>query len=76
MYSIANQLAALQRIAAFSAKRRGHELGSWRTIAGLARASCQRCGSKLQVYYSLVQPDMDGEALADAHCRGAVERAA
>jgi hypothetical protein len=76
MHSIAHQLNALQRIAAFSAKLRGHELGDWSAGEGFARARCIRCGSELQVYCSPVQPDMEGEALADRCGHGAVQRAA
>ena len=63
-----DQLAALERIAAFSAKLRGHELGEWCTGEGFATASCIRCGVDLRVYGSLVQPEMDGAAL-DNQCR-------
>ena len=76
MHSIADQIAALERIAAFSAKLRGHELGDWRTGQGFARASCVRCGKVLEVYTSLVQPEMAGDALKDDCRDGAVVKAA
>jgi len=67
-----HQLAAAQRIAAFSATLRGHELGEWRTGAGVARASCTHCGAELRVYFPALQPEMDGPALEDACERHAV----
>jgi hypothetical protein len=72
-----NQVAALQRIAAFSAAVRGHEVGSWRTGDGLATASCVHCGAELRVYFPAMQPAMDGPAL-DHVCkvRTAVGKAA
>lgn len=76
MHSMADHLAALERIAAFSARLRGHELGNWRTREGTGQASCVRCGRKLEVYWSPFQPDMDGPALDDRCGNGAVMRAA
>ena len=61
-----NQLAALQRIAAFSAAARGHDLGGWRTGENIAQASCKQCGAELCVYFPSLQPEMDGPALGDA----------
>jgi hypothetical protein len=59
---IAHQLAALQRIAAFSAAVRGHELEGWRTGEESALASCIRCGAEVRVYFPALQPEMDGPA--------------
>jgi hypothetical protein len=75
MYSITDQLAALQRIAAFSATLRGHVLGEWRTDKGLALASCVHCGRELRVYCSPLQPDIDGSALDDGCAKSAAEAA-
>jgi hypothetical protein len=75
--SIADQLAALQRIAAFSVALRGHELGLWNTGEDSALASCIRCGAAVRVYFPAFQPEMDGAAL-DRACdpRVVAERAA
>jgi len=70
-----SQLAALQRIAAFSAAVRGHQLGAWRMGEGYAAASCTHCGAELRVYFPALQPEMDGTALDDAcgqHTKGGV----
>jgi len=64
---IARQLVASQRIAAFSAKVRGHELGEWSAGEDLALASCIQCGAQLRVYFPALQPEMDGPAL-DQEC--------
>ena len=66
MYALAVEIA-LQRIAAFSAKLRGHELGEWHRSEGFAQATCVRCRAELVVYNSLVQPEMDGPVL-DQQC--------
>jgi len=63
---IVNQLAALRRIAAFSAGVRGHELCEWRTGKNGAQASCTHCGAGLRVYVSALHPEMDGPALGGA----------
>jgi len=63
---IEDQLAALQRIAVFSAAVRGHELGEWHTGEDFALASCVRCGAALRVYFPALQPEMDGPALERA----------
>jgi hypothetical protein len=64
---LVHQLAALQRIAAFSVAVRGHELGEWRTGENFARASCIHCGAALRVYRpAAFEPEMDGPALEDA----------
>jgi len=76
MSSIAGQLAALKRIAEFSARLRGHELGEWHTGEGFAQASCIRCRAELRVYHSVIQPEMDGTALESLCSKGDVERAA
>ncbi|HLY18928.1 MAG TPA: hypothetical protein VKR61_16975 [Bryobacteraceae bacterium] len=74
---IPDQLTALQRIAAFSAAVRGHELGEWHSGEDFARASCTRCGAELRVYFPAFQPDMEGTALRHACDPQAVaERAA
>jgi hypothetical protein len=57
------QLAALERIAIFSAQLRGHELGEWLAGEGLVTTQCVKCRRELRVYFSLVQPEMDGPAL-------------
>jgi len=74
---IAEQMAALQRIATFSAAVRGHELAEWRISDGTARATCVRCGADLRVYFPAFQPEMDGPVL-DQLCprRAAAEEAA
>jgi hypothetical protein len=72
MYSITDQLAALERIAVFSARLRGHELGAWCNDEVLAFASCVHCGRELRVYCSPLQPDIDGSGLED----GCVKRSA
>jgi len=59
----ADQLAALKRIASFSAKIRGHELGTWHSAENFAQASCIRCGAALRVYFPSLQPEMEGTAL-------------
>jgi hypothetical protein len=63
MFFLADHLEDLQRIAAFSAKLRGHELVEWRAGEGFAQAACILCRAELRVYSSLAQPDMDGPAL-------------
>jgi hypothetical protein len=72
MHSITDQLAALERIAIFSARLRGHELGAWRNDEVLAFASCVHCGREVRVYCSPLQPDIDGLGLED----GCVKRSA
>jgi len=67
-----HQLAALQRIAAFSASVRGHELGEWRMAEHFAQASCKHCGAELRVYVSTFQPEMDGATLEQTCPRHAV----
>ena len=68
MSLMADQFAALERIAAFSAKVRGHELGEWHRGEGFAQANCVRCRAELRVYCSPIQPEMEGAAL-NARCR-------
>ena len=60
---IFDQIIAFDGIAAAAAKVRGHKLGDWRIQDGCAAATCMRCGRPLVVYYSPLQPDMDGSAL-------------
>jgi hypothetical protein len=60
---VATQLAVLQRIAAYSAAVRGHELGAWCVGDGCASARCTRCSAELCVYFPALQPEMDGLAL-------------
>jgi len=60
---VADQLAALQRIAAFSATLRGHELGAWHTREGCSQARCIRCRAELRVYFPAVQPEVSGAAI-------------
>ena len=59
----AHQLAALRRIATFSAALRGHSLAKWRTNENVAHAICVQCGAELRVYLPAFQPAMDGPAL-------------
>jgi len=60
-----HQVAALQRIAVFSAAVRGHELGGWRMGEGYGAAQCTHCGAELRVHFPALQPEMDGAALDD-----------
>ena len=60
---LANQLAVLQRIAAFSAAARGHEVGEWYTGSGCASARCTKCGAEVHVYFPALHPEMDGPVL-------------
>jgi hypothetical protein len=71
-----HQFEALQRIAAYAAKVRGHELAVWRTGANSSTARCAKCGRAVTVYASLLQPDMDGPALASRCGETAAEEAA
>jgi len=73
---MSDQLTALQRIAAFSAKVRGHELGEWYSGDGFASARCGRCGAELRVYFSPVQPEIDGAAIDRLCGQEAAEQAA
>jgi len=68
-----NQLAALRRIALFSAGLRGHKVGEWRISEGFAEASCLKCGAELRVCVPVIQPEMDGSALEQECTPGAVE---
>ena len=73
---MSEQLTALQRIAVFSARLRGHELATWTAGEACASARCIRCGAEVRVYLSLIQPEMDGAAL-DCLCgEGAAKQAA
>ena len=72
---IAGQLNALQRIAAFTAAVRGHELGAWQVSEDRAIACCVRCGAALRVYFPVLQPEMDGQAL-EGLCEGVCEQPA
>ena len=67
---IFDQILAFDRIATRAAVVRGHKLGDWRMKDGIAAATCVRCGRELVVYYSPIQPDMDGPALRYS-CKGA-----
>ena len=60
---IFDQIIAFDGIAAAAAKVRGHKLGDWQIQEGYAAATCIRCGRRMVVYYSPLQPDMDGSAL-------------
>jgi len=60
---LARQLAALQRIAAFSATVRGHELGEWHTRKGCSSTHCIRCRAQLRVRFPAIQPEVDGTAV-------------
>ncbi len=76
MHSITDQIAALQRIAAFSCK--GCADMSWECGAPLrdsALANCVHCGREIRVYCSPVQPDIDGSALEVGCVKNAAEAA-
>lgn len=75
MNSMTDQLAALQRIADFSARLRGHEPGLWRASEDSAVANCIHCGRELRIYSSLMQPDIDGSILEDTCVSRAAEAA-
>ena len=75
MSGLADEWKTMQRMAVFSAKLRGHELGDMRAGNGFARATCIRCQAELRVYTSLFQPDMDGTVL-DRLCGAATKSAA
>ena len=70
MTDFASELEALQRIAVFSAKARGHDLGEWQIGADFAVASCVRCRSEIRVCFSVVQPEMAGR-VPENPCRQA-----
>ncbi len=61
-----SQFVVLQRIAEFSARLRGHELGTWHTEKYSATAACSKCGCTMIIYTSLLQPEIDGTALGSA----------
>jgi hypothetical protein len=67
---IFDQILAFDGIAAAAARVRGHKLGDWRIQDGCAAATCIRCGRQLVVYYSPLQPDMDGSALRNGCLKG------
>jgi hypothetical protein len=62
-FTQADQLNALERIAAFAAKVRGHQLTGWKRSRDSATAACTVCGRTVTVYRSLVQPEMQGDAI-------------
>ncbi len=57
------QLDVLERIAAFAAKIRGHQLTGWKRSQHSSTAACAACGRTATVYRSLVQPEMQGDAI-------------
>lgn len=71
----ARQLEALERIAAFSAKVRGHQLTGWKRSRHSSTAACASCGRTLTVYRSLLQPEMQGDAL-ESECEEPLRNAA
>ena len=74
---ITHQFAILQRIAAFSAAVRGHELGDWEAGEDFVLATCVQCGATLRVHCPVFQPDMNGAALErSCDVRAVAERAA
>jgi len=73
---IVDQIFALDRIAVIAAAIRGHELGDWRIQHGFAVARCVRCGRKVVVYYSPIQPDMDGPLLRQGCSKDRLKTAA
>jgi hypothetical protein len=70
-----DQLDALERIAAFAAKIRGHELIGWERSQDSATATCAICRRTVTVYRSLVQPEMQGGAI-EAECQAQVRHLA
>jgi hypothetical protein len=76
MTGLIQQLAALQRIAAFSAKVRGHHLTAWKIHDYSATAACSKCGRSVTVYPSVMEPEMDGPALSEQCGEPAAEQAA
>ena len=71
-----HQFETLQRIAAYSAKLRGHQLSVWRTSADSSTARCAKCGRAVTVYVSFLQPDIAGPALASECGETVAEQAA
>ena len=65
MSGLSQQLEVLQRIAAFSARLRGHQLAAWEVRDYSARAICSVCGREVAVYISLLEPDIGGDALSE-----------
>ncbi|MGO4880469.1 MAG: hypothetical protein ACLP59_06550 [Bryobacteraceae bacterium] len=70
-----SQLDALERIAVFAAKVRGHQLTGWKRSAHSSTAACEVCRQTVTVYCSLIQPEMQGEAIK-RECEGQVRHAA
>ena len=62
-HGVAHQLAALQRIAVYSAAVRGHELGAWHTLEICSVARCIRCRAETRVYFPAFQPEVEGTAI-------------
>jgi|HubBroStandDraft_5_1064220.scaffolds.fasta_scaffold1498499_1 hypothetical protein len=62
-YKPAVQFDSLERIAAFAAKVRGHQLTGWKRSRYSATAACAACNRTVTVYLSLLQPEMQGAAL-------------
>ncbi len=62
-FTQASQLDVLERIAAFAAKVRGHQLTGWKRSRHSSTAACAACGRTVTVYRSLFQPEMQGDAI-------------
>ena len=60
---IPNQWDVLERIATFSAKVRGHRLAGWKRSPHSSTAACAACSRTVTVYRSVLQPEMQGDAL-------------
>jgi len=75
MSGLSQQLEVLQRIAAFSAQLRSHQLAPWEIRDYSARTICSTCGREVTVYTSLLQPDIGGDALSEDCGETAVEAA-
>jgi hypothetical protein len=65
MTAVSDQLAALERIATFSAALRGHALGEPAVGEGFMLARCIHCGAALRINFPALQPDIEGPALED-----------
>ncbi len=70
-----SQLDVLERIAAFSAKVRGHQLTGWKRSAHSSTATCEVCRQTVTVYCSLVQPEAGGDAI-EGECEGQLRHVA
>jgi len=74
-FTQAGQLDVLERIAAFAAKVRGHRLTGWTRSPHSSTAACSECNRTVTVYRSLVQPEMQGDAI-ESDCKEPLRHAA